>query len=80
MHHNQKLDAPSGTAMRTAATIADVWKEHGRPPGGEHHPDEEEKVAGARGAEVDGIHVHAVRMHGGRRPPGGVVRRRRVRR
>lgn len=65
MHHNQKLDAPSGTAMRTAREIAAVWKEHGRPEGGEHHPDEEEKAKGARGGEVDDIHVHAVRLHGG---------------
>ncbi|HYZ91134.1 MAG TPA: 4-hydroxy-tetrahydrodipicolinate reductase [Actinomycetota bacterium] len=65
MHHNQKLDAPSGTAMRTAREIAAVWNEHGRPPGGEHHPDEEEKAPGARGGEVDGIHVHGVRLLGG---------------
>ncbi len=64
MHHNHKLDAPSGTALRTAEGIAGVWKEQGRPPEGDHHPDEEEKVAGARGGEVDGIHVHAVRMQG----------------
>lgn len=64
MHHNHKLDAPSGTALRTAQGIAAVWKERGRPPEGEHHPDEEEKVSGSRGGEVDGIHVHAVRMQG----------------
>jgi 4-hydroxy-tetrahydrodipicolinate reductase len=64
MHHNQKLDAPSGTAMKTAREIAEVWKEHGRPPGGEHHPDEEEKAPGARGGEVDDIHVHGVRLLG----------------
>lgn len=28
------------------------------------HPDEAEKVAGARGAEVDGIHIHSVRLPG----------------
>ena len=65
MHHNQKLDAPSGTALRTAEGIAAVWKEHGRLSGGDHHPDEEEKVSGSRGGSVDGIHVHAVRMQGG---------------
>jgi 4-hydroxy-tetrahydrodipicolinate reductase len=64
MHHNQKLDAPSGTALRTARGIAEVWKEHGRPPGGDHHPGEEEQVTGSRGGEVDGIHVHAVRLQG----------------
>jgi 4-hydroxy-tetrahydrodipicolinate reductase len=64
MHHNHKLDAPSGTALRTAEGIAAVWKEQGRPPEGDHHPDEEEKVAGSRGGGVGGIHVHAVRMQG----------------
>jgi 4-hydroxy-tetrahydrodipicolinate reductase len=64
MHHNAKLDAPSGTAVKTARDIAAVWKEHGRPPGGESHPDEEEKVAGARGGSADDVHVHAVRLQG----------------
>ncbi len=64
MHHNAKLDAPSGTAHKTAKEIAAVWKEHGRPPGGDHHPDEEEKVSGSRGGEADGVHVHSVRLQG----------------
>jgi len=64
MHHNAKLDAPSGTALRTAQGIAEVWKEHGRPSGGDHHPNEEEKVTGSRGGEAAGIHVHAVRLQG----------------
>ncbi len=64
LHHNAKLDAPSGTAMKTARDIAEVWKEHGRPSGGLAHPDEEETVGGARGAVVEGINVHAVRLHG----------------
>jgi 4-hydroxy-tetrahydrodipicolinate reductase len=64
MHHNAKLDAPSGTAIRTAKEIAAVWKERGRPPGGEHHPDEEEKATGARGGEVDAIHIHGIRLQG----------------
>jgi len=65
MHHNQKLDAPSGTALKTAREIAEVWKEHGRPAGGESHPDEQEVARGARGADIDGVHVHSVRMLGG---------------
>ena len=64
MHHNQKLDAPSGTARKTAADIAEVWRKHGRPPGGEAHPDEEEKVAGSRGGTAEEIHVHALRLQG----------------
>lgn len=64
LHHNAKLDAPSGTALQTAREIADVWRTHGRPAGGEAASDEEEVVAGARGADVDGVRVHAVRLHG----------------
>ena len=64
MHHNAKLDAPSGTAHKTAHEIAEVWREHGRPPGGDHHPDEEEKVTGSRGGEAEGVHVHSIRMQG----------------
>jgi 4-hydroxy-tetrahydrodipicolinate reductase len=64
MHHNQKLDAPSGTAHKTAREIAAVWEDHGRPPGGDHHPDEEEKVKGSRGGEDGGIHVHSIRLQG----------------
>lgn len=63
-HHTGKLDAPSGTALRTARGIAAAWREQGRPAGGEHHPDEQEKAPGARGGEVDGIHVHAMRVLG----------------
>src|SRR5262249_29397154 len=63
-HHNQKVDAPSGTAMRTASLIADAWRKHGRPSGGEPAPDEKETVAGARGADVDGVHVHGLRLNG----------------
>jgi 4-hydroxy-tetrahydrodipicolinate reductase len=65
MHHNQKLDAPSGTALKTAREIEAVWEEAGRPPGGTSHPDEKEVVPGARGADVDGVHVHSVRVLGG---------------
>lgn len=65
MHHNQKLDAPSGTALKTAREIEEVWEKFGRPPGGEANPKEEEVVSGARGADVDGVHVHSVRMLGG---------------
>lgn len=64
MHHNAKLDAPSGTALKTAREIAEVWKNHGRPPGGESHPDEQEVARGARGGEADGVHIHSLRLHG----------------
>ncbi|MGO1225452.1 MAG: 4-hydroxy-tetrahydrodipicolinate reductase [Brachybacterium sp.] len=61
MHHENKLDAPSGTARHTAAAIA-----RGRAAAGLGAvPDATEKDPdGARGAVIDGIHVHAVRQRG----------------
>lgn len=64
LHHNQKLDAPSGTSWATALEIARVWLESGRPPGGEAAADETEKVKGARGADVEGVRVHSIRLQG----------------
>ncbi|GAX89760.1 4-hydroxy-tetrahydrodipicolinate reductase [Effusibacillus lacus] len=59
MHHDQKLDAPSGTAIKTAEMIV---KERQRMVQG--HPDEEEKLAGARGADFEGMKIHSVRLPG----------------
>jgi 4-hydroxy-tetrahydrodipicolinate reductase len=59
MHHDQKLDAPSGTAYKTARMIAEV-----RPSHKQGHPNEEETIAGARGASFDGIPIHSVRLPG----------------
>lgn len=59
LHHDQKLDAPSGTALQTANMIKEV-----RESMQQGHPDEVEKVTGARGANVDGIHIHSVRLPG----------------
>ena len=61
LHHAGKADAPSGTAVRTAAMIADSRKQAGlgAPPDATTA-----EVAGARGATVDGIHVHSVRVAG----------------
>ena len=59
LHHPQKADAPSGTAARTARLIADARK--GLPP----NPDATSTgIEGARGADVDGIPVHSVRLAG----------------
>jgi len=59
LHHPQKADAPSGTAARTAALIADARKD--LPP----NPDATmTSLPGARGADVDGIPVHSVRLAG----------------
>lgn len=59
LHHDKKLDAPSGTAELTAKMIAEV-----RPPHKQGHPDEVERLPHVRGAEVDGIRIHSVRLPG----------------
>ncbi|MGE6489829.1 4-hydroxy-tetrahydrodipicolinate reductase [Paenisporosarcina sp. NPDC076898] len=59
MHHDQKLDAPSGTAYKTAQMIAEV-----RPSHKQGHPSEEVTLPGARGASYDGIPIHSVRLPG----------------
>lgn len=58
LHHDQKIDAPSGTAVRTAQRIAAASKEWGP------DPTTEIVAEGARGSTIDGIPVHAVRMRG----------------
>lgn len=59
LHHDRKLDAPSGTAMRTAALIAAARTETPVSPGRET-----EVAEGARGALVDDVSVHSVRLPG----------------
>ena len=59
LHHDKKLDAPSGTALQTAEMIREV-----RESMQQGHPEEKEKIAGARGANVDGMHIHSVRLPG----------------
>jgi 4-hydroxy-tetrahydrodipicolinate reductase len=60
-HHPQKVDAPSGTARRTAELIAAARASAGRGP----VPDATtHELPGARGAAVDGVHVHALRLSG----------------
>jgi 4-hydroxy-tetrahydrodipicolinate reductase len=61
LHHPRKADAPSGTAARTARLVAAARQAAGSPD----MPDATTSaLEGARGAEVDGIHVHAVRLQG----------------
>ena len=60
-HHPNKLDAPSGTAVKTAQGIADARREAGL---GEMPDATEQALDGSRGANVDGVHVHAVRLQG----------------
>lgn len=58
MHHGDKKDAPSGTALSTAKLIDQVRPAH------ETNPDEVESLPGARGGDYHGIKVHAVRLPG----------------
>ena len=61
LHHPGKADAPSGTAVRTAQLIAEARRAAGvgaAPDATVHALD------GARGADVDGVRVHAVRASG----------------
>ena len=61
LHHAGKADAPSGTAARTAAMISEARAAAGTGP----MPDATVTAAdGARGADVDGVHVHSVRLAG----------------
>lgn len=61
LHHDRKLDAPSGTAIRTAKMIAAARREIPEAPGSETELD---GMAGARGALVDGVSVHSIRLPG----------------
>lgn len=59
LHHAGKADAPSGTARRTAALVAEARQ------GLKPMPDAtSQEIAGARGADVDGVRVHSVRLAG----------------
>ncbi len=61
LHHAGKVDAPSGTAQRTADLIAAARSAAGSGPS----PDATvTSLDGARGADVSGVHVHAVRLAG----------------
>lgn len=61
LHHPNKADAPSGTATRTAQLIAEARRDAGSAP----QPDATTTALdGARGADVDGVPVHSVRLRG----------------
>lgn len=60
LHHEKKIDAPSGTAMRTAHLILETRGERTA-----KRPESEEiKLSGARGGELEGIRIHSVRLPG----------------
>ncbi|MFM5891437.1 MAG: 4-hydroxy-tetrahydrodipicolinate reductase [Dolichospermum sp.] len=60
LHHNQKADAPSGTAIQTAQLLAEMGKTFNTAM-----VEETEKIPGARGSLADeGIRIHSVRLPG----------------
>jgi len=60
LHHDRKIDAPSGTAIVTARRVAAARGDEPWAP----DPTTAEVVPGTRGGVVDGIHVHAQRQRG----------------
>lgn len=61
LHHPGKVDAPSGTARRTAELVARVREDAGV---GRSPDATASELPGARGADVDGVRVHSVRLRG----------------
>ncbi|MGB3693304.1 MAG: 4-hydroxy-tetrahydrodipicolinate reductase [Spirulinaceae cyanobacterium] len=60
LHHNQKADAPSGTAIKTAQMLSGLGKTYNSP-----EVEESEKLPGARGSVADdNIRIHSVRLPG----------------
>ncbi|WP_026326446.1 4-hydroxy-tetrahydrodipicolinate reductase [Paenibacillus ginsengihumi] len=58
-HGDQKLDAPSGTSVKTAEMIAEVREEVRQ-----GHPQEKETIEGSRGGYYNGFRIHSVRLPG----------------
>jgi 4-hydroxy-tetrahydrodipicolinate reductase len=58
LHHDQKADAPSGTAVNTAERIAAAK------PDQQRRVESAELIEGVRGADVDGVAVHGIRLPG----------------
>jgi 4-hydroxy-tetrahydrodipicolinate reductase len=58
LHHDRKLDAPSGTSIKTAEMILESRGSVGQPQIGE------EKIKGVRGGEMGGIRLHSIRLPG----------------
>lgn len=60
LHHNQKADAPSGTAIQTAQMLAETGKIYN-----EAIVEETEKLSGARGCQSEeGVRIHSIRLPG----------------
>ena len=69
LHHERKIDAPSGTAIKTAEMMLKARGQALPRP-----VEEMEKIAGARGGSLDGIHIHSV-FAGSCGTPGSYFRR-----
>ncbi|MEU9887387.1 4-hydroxy-tetrahydrodipicolinate reductase [Sphaerisporangium sp. NPDC051011] len=61
LHHPNKADAPSGTARRTAELVAEARRKAGL---GAMPDATSSELPGARGADVEGVHIHGVRLAG----------------
>src|SRR5690606_9233383 len=61
LHHPNKADAPSGTARRTAELVAEARAKAGA---GAMPDATSSQLDGARGADVEGVHVHSGRLAG----------------
>lgn len=59
MHHDQKMDAPSGTALKTAELLEEI-----RGNMRQGLPSEYEKISGVRGGDFEGMRIHSVRLPG----------------
>jgi 4-hydroxy-tetrahydrodipicolinate reductase len=57
-HHEKKVDAPSGTALRTAQLMNETH------PGAWAAPSSSESLTGSRGGDGDGVRIHSVRLVG----------------
>ncbi|MFW5992099.1 MAG: 4-hydroxy-tetrahydrodipicolinate reductase, partial [Halanaerobiaceae bacterium] len=62
LHHDQKVDAPSGTAIKTAELIKNQLNQNQQKQ--EDNVEEIEKIPGARGGEESGINIHSIRLPG----------------
>jgi 4-hydroxy-tetrahydrodipicolinate reductase len=60
-HHPEKVDAPSGTAVRTAEMIGNARRQHSM---GAQPDATTTSVPGARGAEIEGVPIHSLRLRG----------------
>ena len=59
LHHNEKVDAPSGTAKKTAEQMADA-----RGSAFERTSTENQTIANTRGGEINGVGLHSIRLPG----------------